>query len=107
MKKSSFIIILITILFDIIGLGIIIPALPFIIRDFGLGEHWVGITFATFSLGMFLGGIVFGRLSDIYGRKKILAITSFLNMVGYFIFAHSGNIWVFLVARFLSGLGGA
>lgn len=105
MKKSSFVIILITILLDIIGLGIIIPSMPFIIRSFGLEEHWVGIVFATFSLGSFLGGMVFGRLSDIYGRKKILAITSFLNMVGYFIFAYSGNIWVFLVARFLSGIG--
>lgn len=107
MKKSSFVIILVTILLDIMGLGIIIPSMPFIVRNFGLSEQWVGIAFAIFSLGMFLGGIVFGRLSDIYGRKKVLAVTSFLNMIGYFTFAYSGNIWVFLVARFLSGLGGA
>ncbi|MFA6091004.1 MAG: MFS transporter [Candidatus Gracilibacteria bacterium] len=106
-KKSSLSIILLTVLLDIIGFGLIIPSLPFIIRGFGLGEHWVGITFATFSIGMFLGGIVFGRLSDVYGRKRILMVTSFLNMLGYILFAFAGNIWFFMFARFLSGLGGA
>lgn len=106
-KKSSLPIILLTVLLDIIGFGLIIPSLPFIIRGFGLGEHWVGITFATFSIGMFLGGIVFGRLSDIFGRKRILMMTSFFNMIGYILFAFAGNIWFFMFARFLSGLGGA
>lgn len=104
-KKLSLPIILLTVLLDIIGFGIIIPSLPFIIRGFGLSENWVGITFATFSIGMFIGGIVFGRLSDIYGRKRILAITSGLNMLGYLVFAYSLNIWVFMLGRFLSGLG--
>lgn len=106
-KKFSLPIILLTVLLDIMGFGIIIPSLPFIIRGFGLTENWVGIVFAIFSIGMFLGGIVFGRLSDIYGRKRILSVTSFLNMLGYIVFAYSGNIWVFIVGRFLSGLGGA
>lgn len=106
-KKSALPIILLTILLDIIGFGIIIPSLPFIIRGFGLGENWVGIVFAIFSIGMFLGGIVFGRLSDVHGRKRVLAITSFLNMLGYLVFAYSLNVWVFMLARFLSGVGGA
>ncbi len=88
-KKFSLPIILLTVLLDIVGFGIIIPSLPFIIRDFGLTENWVGIVFAIFSIGMFLGGIVFGRLSDIYGRKRLLAVTSFLNMLGYIVFAYS------------------
>lgn len=106
-KKLALPIILVTVLLDIIGLGIIIPSLPFIIRDFGLTENWVGIVFAIFSIGTFIGGIIFGRLSDIYGRKYILAITSALNMCGYILFALSWNIWVFMLGRFLSGLGGA
>lgn len=107
LKKYSLPIILATVFLDMAGYGIIVPSLPFIIRGFGLSEQWVGITFAMFSLGMFLGGIFFGRLSDVYGRKRILAVTSFLNMLGYITFAYSGNIWVFMAARFLSGLGGA
>lgn len=49
--------------------------------------------------------MVFGRLSDVYGRKRMLAVTSFLNMLGYIVFAYSLNIWVFILARFLSGIG--
>lgn len=107
LKKFSLPIILLTVLLDIIGFGIIIPSLPSIIRGFGLGENWVGFVFATFSIGMFFWGIIFGRLSDLYGRKQILAVTSFLNMLWYLVFAFSGNIWVFMLGRFLSGLGGA
>ena len=56
---------------------------------------------------MFLGGIIFGRLSDLYGRKRMLMVTTICNMIGYFLFFLSGNIYIFLLARFLSGLGGA
>ncbi|MDD2916517.1 MAG: MFS transporter [Candidatus Gracilibacteria bacterium] len=107
LKKFALPIILLTVLLDIIGLGIIIPSLPSIIRGFGLSENWVGFVFASFSIGMFLGGIVFGRLSDVYGRKNILAITSFINMLGYLVFAFSGNVYLFILGRLLSGLGGA
>ncbi len=107
LKKFSLPIILLTVLLDIIGFGIIIPSLPSIIRGFGLTENWVGFVFAVFSIGMFFWGIFFGRLSDIYGRKHLLVITSVLNMVGYIVFAFAGNIWVFMLGRFLSGLGGA
>jgi len=106
-KKHSLPIILLTILLDIIGFGIIIPSLPSIIRGFGLTENWVGFVFAIFSIGMFCGGIIFGRLSDIYGRKNILVLTSILNMIWYLVFAFSANIWVFILGRFLSGLGGS
>lgn len=100
-------IIIVTAFLDLLGFGIILPSLPFIIRDFGLSETWVGITFALFSLGTFIGGIVFGRLSDVYGRKNMLIVTSTLNFLGYALFLFSSNIWIFILARIIGGLGGA
>nr|MDD3719975.1 MFS transporter [Candidatus Gracilibacteria bacterium] len=106
-NKKALITILITVVLDIVGLGFIIPALPFIVKNFGFGEEFVGLTYGIFSLGLLLGGVIFGRLSDIYGRKSILKITVLLNIVGYLVFAFSPNLWVFIFARFLSGLGGS
>ncbi|MDD2870432.1 MAG: MFS transporter [Candidatus Gracilibacteria bacterium] len=103
--NRAFAIILATVLLDVIGLGIVIPILPFIVKGFGFSEFYVGLTYSIFSLGMFVGGLTFGRLSDKLGRNKTLEFTIFLNIVGYLLFAFSTNLYVFLIARFIGGLG--
>jgi len=55
---------------------------------------------------MFLGGNLFGRLSDRFGRKKILLITTSINAFSYLLLGVSESIIGFLIARFLSGLAG-
>lgn len=111
-------IILATAFLDILWIGILIPVLPDIIAHFWVSESWNPYSQWIYSIGMFLGGLVFWRLSDTYGRKNLLSITTSFNLIGYIILWLSlsqGIIsWdigflfiVFLVARFISGLGGA
>jgi DHA1 family tetracycline resistance protein-like MFS transporter len=110
--------ILATAFLDILGIGILIPVLPDIIAHFGVSEAWNPYSQGVYSIGMFLGGLVFGRLSDKYGRKNLLSVTTAFNLLGYIILwlslssgiisADIGFLFVvFLVARFISGLGGA
>ena len=117
-QKSQLPLILTTAFLDILGIGILIPILPDIIRNFSVAEHWNPYSQGIYSIGMFLWGLVFGRLSDIYGRKHLLIVTSWLNLLGYTILylSLSANILpfetrilfiIFIVARFISGLGGA
>lgn len=66
---------------------------------------FVSLGASAIYMGMFLGSIVFGRLSDSYGRKKLyvydLAITSiFLIMTGI-----STNIFQFFLFQILAGIG--
>ncbi|MBX9809075.1 MFS transporter [Candidatus Gracilibacteria bacterium] len=111
-------IILATAFLDILGIGILIPVLPDIIVHFGVNESWNPYSQGIYSIGMFLGGLVFGRLSDKFGRKNLLSVTTAINLIGYSILwlSLSTNIIsneigilfiIFLIARFISGLGGA
>ena len=68
--------ILTTAFLDILGIGILIPILPDIIKNFGVAEHWNPYSQGIYSIGMFLGGLIFGRLSDRFGRKSLLILTS-------------------------------
>jgi MFS transporter, DHA1 family, tetracycline resistance protein len=112
------ILILITAFLDILGMGILIPVLPDIITAFWVAESWNPYSQGIYAIGMFLGGLAFGRLSDTYGRKNMLILTSGLNLTWYIMLyislAHDIFPWelsllfiLFIAGRFVSGLGGA
>lgn len=52
-----------------------------------------------------IGGILFGMLSDLYGRKKILFLTVLLFSFGMLLTAFTQTTAQFLLARFITGLG--
>ncbi len=107
MQKFSFQLVLITAFLDVLGLGVLVPVLPFIIHDYGVSPEWVGYTMAIYSAGMFLGGLVFGRLSDRFGRRPMLMATTFFNFIGFLFIVYAPLFWIFLIGRFVGGLGGA
>lgn len=96
---------LISTFLDILGFSFIFPIIPFIVRDFWGNAFVTGIAISSAAIGMVVGGVIFGKLSDIYGRKKILIITVILNILGYIAFGYAGSLILFCLARFLCGLG--
>lgn len=110
--------ILATAFLDILWIWILIPVLPDIITHFWASEAWTPYSQWIYSIGMFLWGLVFWRLSDTYGRKNLLSITTLFNLIGYIVLWISlsqgvisesiGFLFIiFLAARFISGLGWA
>jgi len=109
-NKSALLIIFITIFIDLLGFGIIIPILPdFLKNELSISESAIGLTVGIFSLMQFVFTPVWGSLSDIYGRKPILAISLLGNVISYFIMAlvFSGIIssfWVLILSRAFAGI---
>lgn len=111
-KQASLSFIFITILVDVIGIGIIIPVLPTLIESLngeGLSEasQIGGWLISSYAIMQFIFAPVLGVLSDRYGRKPILLIALFGLGVDYLIHAFAPTlIWLF-VGRILAGMCGA
>ncbi len=52
-----------------------------------------------------IGGVIFGFLSDRYGRKRILQWTIFTYSIGAFFSGFASGLWALLAFRILTGLG--
>jgi EmrB/QacA subfamily drug resistance transporter len=83
---------------------IIATALPTIVQDLGGVEHYSWI-FSAYMLGSTVTVPVYGRLSDIYGRRIFFAIGLIIFMCGALLGAASGSMGMLIAARAIQGLG--
>jgi MFS family permease len=65
----------------------------------------VGLAGTVYLLGQVVGALVFGRLTDTLGRKKMFTVTLVVYLVGSALAGLAPNMMIFLVCRFVSGMG--
>lgn len=111
-QKTALLFIFITILVDVIGIGIIIPIIPDLIMELtgkGTAQAVIyGMWLTTAFAGMqFLFSPVLGELSDKYGRRPILLIALLGLSIDYLIHAWAPTITFLFIGRFLAGITGA
>ena len=110
--KNALFVVLLTVLLDMLGIGIIVPVIPTLIESLagtGISNASVigGGLFMVYSAMQFLWGPVIGNLSDAYGRRPVLLLSIFGLGMDYLVTAFAPNIaWLF-AARLLAGLCGA
>lgn len=104
--------IFITVLVDVIGLGIIIPVLPGLIMELtgstiSEASYIGGLLMFAYAAMQFLFSPILGGLSDQYGRRTVLLFSLFGFGVDYFFMAWAPTIsWLFL-GRVVAGITGA
>lgn len=104
--------IFITLLIDIIGLGIIIPVFPELIGQLTGGNistasQWGGWLTVVYAVMQFFCAPIIGNLSDKYGRRPVLLVSLLGFSVDYLFMAFAPTIgWLFL-SRVLAGITGA
>ena len=74
-------------------------------KALGLSSHEVGLTGSAYVLGAVIGAILFGRLTDRLGRRKLFTVTVGVYLVATIATGFSWDFWSFMLFRFLTGAG--
>ena len=104
--------ILITVFIDVLGIGIIIPILPELIKEFAGGSttiagRWFGVLAACYAVTQFFFAPILGALSDRVGRRPVILISLFGLGVDYIIMGFAPSIGWLFAGRLLAGVMGA
>jgi MFS family permease len=102
---------------DMVGLLMIIPLLPFYVKELGgpgidlLGLHFgigsiSGFIVASFTIAQLLSAPMWGRFSDRVGRRPVLLIALGAAGIAYLIFGFAHSLFVLFVSRLVQGAGG-
>jgi DHA1 family tetracycline resistance protein-like MFS transporter len=111
-NKSGVLFILVTILIDCMGFGIIIPIIPDLIKELTGGDlseasRYGGLLLVAYSVMQFISSPILGSLSDKFGRRPILLISLFGLGVDYVFSAFAPNITWLFIGRIFAGICGA
>jgi MFS family permease len=83
----------------------LLPAIPDIIREFGISYGVSSWVFASFIISALISTTIVSKLSDIYGRKLILLIVLTIYMMGIVGGSLSNSIFWLIVFRIIQGIG--
>ena len=82
-----------------------VPSLPLVADGLAAGGGAVQLTLSTLLLGLSLGALIYGPLSDQYGRKPVLAAGLAVYVVAGVMAALAHSLATLVLWRFLQGLG--
>jgi DHA1 family tetracycline resistance protein-like MFS transporter len=108
--RSSAIIALLIVGLDAMGLGLIMPVLPALLRELVPAEQVAGhygALLALYALMQVVFAPLLGQFSDVYGRRPVLLASLLGAAVDYTIMALAPVLWVLYIGRLVSGITGA
>ena len=102
----------VTVLIDAMGIGIIIPVMPDLIRELtglplGAAALWGGYLSFVYALMQFVFGPTLGNLSDRFGRRPVLLVSLCALAVNYLVMGFAPTLWLLFAGRALAGIAGA
>ncbi|GGM02800.1 TCR/Tet family MFS transporter [Deinococcus aerophilus] len=110
-RPAALIFILITALIDIMGIGLIIPVLPGLVKDLAgsevAGARDIGLLTAAYAVMQFVFAPILGTLSDRYGRRPVLLLSLLGVTLDYLLLYFAPSLWWLLVGRLIAGITGA
>ncbi len=107
-KPSLFLIVILGLLtaFGPFSIDMYLPALPEISRDFDTTTSNTQLTLTLFMVGLAVGQVFVGPLSDFIGRKRPLMVALIVYTVASILCVFAPNIYVMMALRFVQGFTG-
>ncbi len=108
--NKPLIVILSAVTLDAIGIGLVFPILPALLREVSHTDDVAtlyGVLLALYAFMQFVFSPILGKLSDRYGRRPVLLVSLAGAAVDYLIMALAPWLWVLVVGRAIAGLSSA
>jgi len=108
--KGALLVLFLVTMIDMIGFGIVIPFLTYLVEDLTPDNQianiglWVGLLMTSYSAAQFLFSPFWGSLSDRIGRRPVLMVGLVGNTVFFTMFGLANSLVLALIARFLAGV---
>ena len=111
-RRAALVFIFVTVLIDILSFGLIIPVLPHLLKEFvggGIADAawWVGVFGTLFALIQFVSAPIHGALSDRYGRRPVILVSSFGLGIDFIFMALAQTLPWLLLGRVISAITSA
>ncbi len=111
-RRAAVAFIFVTVLIDVLALGLIIPVLPRLVQDFVGGNaasaaSMFGLFGTSWALMQFLASPVLGSLSDRFGRRPVLLLSCLGLGLDYVVMALAPTLGWLFAGRLLSGITAA
>ena len=111
-RQAGMVFILITLLLDVIGLGLIFPILPQLVTELSGGSaaqaaFTYGLLVSIYALMLFIFAPILGSLSDRFGRRPLILIALLGLGINYLLLALAPSLNWLIVARIVTGIMGA
>jgi DHA1 family tetracycline resistance protein-like MFS transporter len=107
--SKSFPVLILTTLLNTIGIGIIIPVLPFLVDKYTGGDagqtvFYTGLIISLYALCEFLIAPTLGAISDKFGRRPVLIFSLIGSAIGYLLLGFGGSLAILILGRIIDGL---
>ena len=106
-RQAAMPFILVTVLIDMVSIGLIIPVLPLVVGQFTASPaeqtYWFGVVTFAFGAANFFGSPILGALSDRYGRRPVLLIGFTGLTLSFFVTGLATALWMLIAVRLFSG----
>ncbi len=103
-RKRALMLVFLTITIDLIGFGMIVPLLSLYAKHFGANGRQIGFLMAAYSLMQFICAPLWGRLSDVVGRRPVLLVSIAGNVLSLTVLALADSYGWILASRLISGM---
>ena len=90
-----------------VGMQILLPALPVIKQKFFVTNDVAQLTLSLSMLAIAIGTLVYGPLSDKFGRKRVMLVGIVITIFGSIVCFVADSIMLLISGRFIQAFGGA